>query len=234
MQPEGPASRGVGPKIRWGIPDALLAWLAGILGAVFASFFVVNAGDPTQLVVLLVGQNAAVIAYLAVIARNKGLGTLRADFGFVVRWSDWRWFFAGIGLQLIALVPTALLVALHGEEARQDVVKIADKSHGVVIPLIVLGVAILAPVAEELLFRGVLLRALLRRTEPDRAVLVSALVFGLIHVIGDPSLGSIVALPVLVGLGIVLGYEAVRTGDISRSILLHVGFNTLTAVLLFV
>ena len=112
--------------------------------------------------------------------------------------------------------------------------KIADKSHGVVIPLIVLGVAILAPVAEELLFRGVLLRALLRRTEPDRAVLVSALVFGLIHVIGDPSLGSIVALPVLVGLGIVLGYEAVRTGDISRSILLHVGFNTLTAVLLFV
>jgi uncharacterized protein len=224
----------VAPRIRWGIPDALLAWLVGIGGALFASFFVVDAGEPTQLVVLLVGQNAAVIGFLAMIARAKGLGSLRADFGFVVHPWDWPWFFAGVGLQLLALLPTALLVELHGEEARQDVVRIADKSHGVVIPLIALGVAVLAPVAEELLFRGVLLRALLRRTGPDQAVLVSALVFGAIHVIGDPSLGSVVALPVLVGLGIVLGYEAVRTGDISRSILLHVGFNTLTAVFLFV
>jgi uncharacterized protein len=101
------------------------------------------------------------------------------------------------------------------------------------VPLIILAVAILAPVTEELLFRGALLRALLRRTTPDNAVLISAGIFGLVHVLGDPSVGSLVALPAIVLLGVVSGYQATKTGNLSRSIMLHIGFNVLSVVLLF-
>jgi membrane protease YdiL (CAAX protease family) len=207
--------------------------------SVFAAAFVINASKPVQLIVLVAAQDFTIIGWLARVARRKGMGTLRADFGFVLRpshgsWVDvLPWFFAGIGLQLASLLPTALLTAIYGHTAKQDVVNSADKAHGWQIPLIVLSVAILAPVTEELLFRGALLRALLRRTTPNTAVFIAAGVFGLVHVVGDPSAGSLVALPAIILLGVVSGYQAVKRGDLTRSILLHVGFNALSAVLLF-
>ena len=92
---------------------------------------------------------------------------------------------------------------------------------------------LLAPLTEELLFRGALLRSLLRKVTPEVAVFVSAVVFGLVHVLGDPSVGTLIALPAIVLLGVVSGYQAVKTGDLARSILLHVGFNALSVVFLF-
>jgi membrane protease YdiL (CAAX protease family) len=65
-------------------------------------------------------------------------------------------------------------------------------------------------------------------------VLVSAVVFGLVHALGDPSLGTIIALPAIILLGVVSGYQATKTGNLSRSIMLHMGFNALSALLLFV
>lgn len=214
--------------------DFGIAWVVGLLGSLVGAVLVVDARKPVQLIVLLAAQNAAIIAYLVWVARHKGVGSLHSDFGFVVRVGDVAWFFAGMGLQLVSLIPTALLVALHGDDAKQDVVNIANRAHGLEIPLIILGVAVLAPLTEELLFRGTLLRGLMRRVDPGWAVLVSALGFGLIHAVGDPSVGTLIALPVIMLLGVVSGVQAVRTGELSRSILLHMGFNALTAVFLFV
>jgi membrane protease YdiL (CAAX protease family) len=227
------------PAITWGIGDVLAAWGVGFLASLVAAAFVLDARRPVQLLVLLVAQDGAMVGWLMLVSRRKGLGSLRADFGFrlVPRTGSPAgavpWFFAGLGLQVVALVPVALLVAIHGSDAKQDVVRVADQSTGLEVPLVILAVAVLAPVAEELLFRGALLRSLMRRTDPGRAVLVSALVFGGVHVIGDPSVGSLIALPVIVLLGLVCGYQAVKTGDLCRSIMLHIGFNTLSAVLLF-
>ena len=213
--------------------------MAGLVASVVGAVFVIDASKPVQLIVLIAAQDLTIIAWLAVVARKKGAGSLRADFGFMIRppgrpwFDDVPWFFAGIGLQIAALVPTQLLVELYGHTAKQDVVKTADQARGWQVPLIILAVAILAPVTEELLFRGALLRALLRRTTPDNAVLISAGIFGLVHVLGDPSVGSLVALPAIVLLGVVSGYQATKTGNLSRSIMLHIGFNVLSVVLLF-
>jgi len=214
--------------------DFAIAYGCGLLGAIVALSFLVGVRKPLELIVVLFAQNAAIIAYLVWVGRHKGVGSLFANFGFVVRVTDFSWFFVGVGLQLVSFIPTALLVAAHGHTAKQDVVNTAKNAHGIEIPLILLGVAVLAPVTEELLFRGLLLRGLLRRMEPGMAVFLSALIFGLVHVFGDPSVGTLIALPVIILLGVVSGVQAVRTGELSRSILLHMGFNALTAVLLFV
>jgi membrane protease YdiL (CAAX protease family) len=87
---------------------------------------------------------------------------------------------------------------------------------------------LIAPVCEELLFRGLLLRALQRRFSPVIAVSVSALAFALVHPALDPAWGSFVVIPALFGLGALAGVAAVRRGDLSVSIMLHVGFNFLT------
>jgi hypothetical protein len=238
-----PFAQGARPQIRWGLGDFFAAFFVGLGVSVAAAAVFVNTenpNDPTTLLVLLASQNFAIIAWLAMVARRKGRGTLRADFGLTLRparggwFDDVPFFFAGIGIQLAVLAPIGLLNALYGHHAEQAVVSTADKALGWQIPLIVLGIVVLAPVTEELLFRGVLLRSLLRRTTPDRAVFISAGIFGVVHVLGDPSVGSLIALPAIILLGVVSGYQATKTGNLSRSIMLHMGFNALSALLLFV
>lgn len=224
--------------MRWGVGDAVWAFVFGTLVSVFAAAFVLDASTPVQLVVLLFSQDLAIIAYLVGVARWRGMGSLRADFGLRFdrdAWSpgDLAFFGVGIALQVAWLAPLQLLQDVYGHTAKQAVVNDASKAHGVVVVLTVLGVALLAPLTEELLFRGALLRALLRRTRPEYAVFVSAVAFGIVHIVGDLSIGSLMALPAIISLGLLSGYQAVRTGTLTRSVLLHIGFNALSVVFIF-
>ncbi len=228
--------------MRWGIGDAILAFVVGLVVSSAVGLSIADPDrltEPSTLLALICSQNFAIIAWLALVARRKGIGSLRSDFGLVLRrspaawFSDVPWFFAGIGLQLASLLPIGLLNELYGHTAKQDVVKTADRASGWQVPLLALAIVLLAPLTEELLFRGTLLRSLLRKITPEAAVFVTAAVFGLVHVLGDPSVGTLIALPAIILLGVVSGAQAVKTGTLSRSILLHMGFNALSVVLLF-
>jgi uncharacterized protein len=119
---------------------------------------------------------------------------------------------------------------VHLVNQSQDVVKDLDQARGVHLALIALVAGLIAPVCEELLFRGLLLRALRRRMSPDAAVAISALVFALAHPMLSPTWGTFAVVPALFALGAVSGVMALRRGDLSVSILLHIGFNLLTTV----
>ncbi len=169
-RPAPPADR---PRISWGIGDVVAAWFAGLLASLVVGAFVERAASsPTELAVLLVAQDGTIVVWLAVVARRKGRGSLDADFGLRAVptgkpwWGDLPWFFAGVGLQLVWIPAIVLLQEVHGSVARQEAVRIASRSSGLAIPLLFLAVGVLAPVTEELLFRGALLRSLLRRTTP--------------------------------------------------------------------
>jgi membrane protease YdiL (CAAX protease family) len=228
--------------VRWGIGDVIAAFAVGAVVSAIAGIPIVDPNHPnrpTTLIVLVCVQNFVIIGWLAMVARRKGTGTLRSDFGLQLRrpaaaWlSDLPYLFIGVGLQLLAFIPLGLLQEIYGHTEKQDVVKSADHAAGWQIPVLALAIVLLAPITEELLFRGALQRSLLRKFDPTIAVFVTALVFGLVHALGDPSIGTIIALPAIVMLGVVSGYQAASTGNLSRSILLHVGFNLLTVVLLF-
>jgi hypothetical protein len=118
-----------------------------------------------------------------------------------------------------------LVVDLGLNGVGQELIRLADNSRGApLVTLIVVQSVIVAPVVEELLFRGVLLRSLLRRTTPTRAIVVSGVLFGAIHLV-DPR--ALAAVPGLVALGILLAWMTIRTGNLSRAISVHAGFNLL-------
>lgn len=79
---------------------------------------------------------------------------------------------------------------------------------------------VVAPVAEEFFFRGVL-QGWLTRVAPAAAIPISAAAFGLAHL--DHGLGWIP----LVGFGIAAGVLARQTGSLVASIALHAGFNAI-------
>lgn len=90
------------------------------------------------------------------------------------------------------------------------------------IILMVLCNAVVAPLLEEFAFRGVLLQPL--RKHGDRfAIVVSALIFGLMH-------GNMVQAPFAFIVGLALGYFCVATGSIWTSVAIH-SLNNLWATL---
>lgn len=233
------------PRIRWGLPDVGLAWIVGLLAALIASSIVAAAAgidtnrvsdDVGVLLASVVGQAIGVIGTLELVARRKGRGSLGADFGLVARLPGGRWttaalwLLAGVALQLAILPFLQIVVDVHGKAETQDVVEQFKQARGPALVLFAVIVVTVAPVAEELLFRGALLRALQRRMTPAWAVFVSALAFAAVHPLLSPSIGSVIAIPGLYALGLLSAALAIRTGNLSASILLHAGFNLLTAV----
>jgi hypothetical protein len=95
---------------------------------------------------------------------------------------------------------------------------------------VVITAVVLAPLAEELVFRGVLLRALAHRLPRWAAVLVSAGAFAVGHLL-DPNAG--LAVPALFVAGLVLARQVLKSGRLGGAIAMHAGFNLLSVLLLF-
>jgi membrane protease YdiL (CAAX protease family) len=85
---------------------------------------------------------------------------------------------------------------------------------------------ILAPVAEELFFRGLLLRGLWRSFGSRTAILVSAVVFGLSHFAG-PTVQTVLPILATTALGLVLGWVFLRTRNLAVPVMVHVLQNAL-------
>jgi membrane protease YdiL (CAAX protease family) len=231
-------------RVRWGLPDVAVAWFIGVV----ASFFALPLADPNLsqkhqpvrfLLAALVLQSLGTVVWLIVVSKRKGQDSLGKDFG--ISWPFDRlkvgavvgWLGLGAALSIgaqVLLLPIDAIANL--KDSAQEVSQALEHSSGAGRVLFGLAVVLVAPPVEELLFRGALLRSLQRRWSAAVAIFASAAIFAGIHVVGDPGAGYVV--PGLLLLGLISGYQAVKTGNIVRSMLLHMGFNLLSAVALVV
>ncbi len=88
------------------------------------------------------------------------------------------------------------------------------------IVLAVVVVALLAPVIEELFFRGFLLKTLIKYMHPAIASLIAAAVFGLIHL-------EFSSAGILIFLGLILNRLYIKTGSLLPGIAFHLLNNIL-------
>lgn len=130
----------------------------------------------------------------------------------------------GAGTMLAAALVVALLVRLAGSEAAPEQLILDEAlAGGVRTALAVLAAVLLAPVAEELLFRGLLYRALRRRRGVAVAAVVSAAVFAVVHL--DVAVTQPLALVGLALVGVVLALAYERTGGLLVPVAAHAGYN---------
>ncbi|MCC7191323.1 MAG: CPBP family intramembrane metalloprotease [Phycisphaeraceae bacterium] len=105
---------------------------------------------------------------------------------------------------------------------------IGDSSSTTTVVLLTLSAAVLAPIFEEALFRGLFQSVLVGLFGGRRwpAVLTAALVFSLLH------FGQVTwhALPALFILGVTFGWAYERTGSLLTGIVAHMGFNALNLI----
>lgn len=224
--------------MRWGIGDFFIVYVAGLVCSV-AGFSVgaalsgLEPGDDTNAATLGYAIGAMYLAYggaLFLISQYKGRGSLFLDFGVAIRLKYWWALVAGFGLQFVLGLLVLPLITLVDNE-QQSVVEELRDSSGAKLAILLVAAGLLAPVFEEVLFRGLLLRSLRRRFTPELAIGIQALIFAAAH-LTDPSLGSLAVVPALYALGVISGIAAVRVGDLSVSIPLHMGFNLVTLLVL--
>ncbi|MDN3583573.1 CPBP family intramembrane glutamic endopeptidase [Mucilaginibacter flavus] len=92
--------------------------------------------------------------------------------------------------------------------------------------LSIITITVVAPIIEELLCRGIVLRGLLKNYTPNKAILISALFFALIH------LNPWQALPAFF-IGLFLGWVFYKTKSVLPGIIIHATNNSIAMLFLF-
>jgi len=134
----------------------------------------------------------------------------------------------------VALLWQSLLEACGVPVRKQDVVELFEQIHSPCLRVVfVLAALVIAPVTEEIIFRGGIFRFLRNRTPRWVAILAPAVAFGASHLFQSP-LDGLAAFVPLVALGAIFSIAYERTGRIGTTIVAHALFNlnTLAALLL--
>lgn len=208
--------------------------LAAILLSLIASRFLLTALDEYRWPVVVYIAIAGAVGYGPVVlwvwwgSHRAGHRSLRADTGLYFRTSDLGWgpltwlccLVAQIVLGVIVLV-TRIPLTSNTEDVGG-----AGATRGYVIALAVLAV-VAAPLVEEMVFRGVVLRGLLSRMAVWPAVVVQGVVFGMAHFDPARGAGNIGLIIVLSGVGVVLGGAAHRFRRIGPTIIAHAIINAI-------
>jgi len=119
-----------------------------------------------------------------------------------------------------------------GDQHVQTVERLLAQCRGMSPLVILLTMAVIPAVCEELFFRGYLFRSLVRASSPLSAVLLSAVLFGVFHVVATNMLTVERFLPSAF-LGLMLGWVCWRTGSVLPGIVLHVCHNGLLLMIAY-
>jgi hypothetical protein len=238
--------RGPGPlAIFWTtIPWALLAQLlvAALLTAVGAA---ATLSTPLGTLALAAASNLATILIIGLVVIGSG----------AVRWRDLLVatpaaspstlptpdrrgglvgdLFWGAALALPILSAAGLFAALvMSATGVQAPVVLPPSVNPVDLAANALTAGLIAPIGEELLYRGVIAQAWARQSSARRAILFSAIVFAFAHTltvggtsVGDAASVAAVALLVRLPLGIALGWLWIRRRSLVAAIALHATYN---------
>lgn len=191
--------------------------------------------DPLELLdvgpVLLLAFLPSVLLGLAPLVASHSWGTGR-DFGLLPTARDLKVGLACGGVALLAgYLLNLLLLALYGTDRVSDgaLAELAqnDDDNTLWLVLAAIIVVVATPLAEELLVRGALWRALAHHHVPPWVILVlTAVVFAYLH--GEPT--RTIA---LLGQGVAIGWARLRTGRVGASLVAHAANNLPPALLLF-
>ncbi|MDZ4848272.1 MAG: ABC transporter permease subunit/CPBP intramembrane protease [Pirellulaceae bacterium] len=110
-----------------------------------------------------------------------------------------------------------------GAETRELFVYVDSLISAAPLWSVILTLAVIPAICEELAFRGFIFGGLIRQNGILRAILVSSLFFGLSHGVLQQSIGATI-------MGLILGVIAWRTGGVVCGIVLHMTHNSLTMI----
>ena len=153
-----------------------------------------------------------------------------------LRWKEWPHVFAIVPLGVVGMFLFSIILYFTGYRDLLEAVGAAGEQEAVtlfregtdplILTLMAVAAVIVAPVCEEIVFRGYLYSAAKKHAGSTAAAFFSALVFAGAH-------GNVAALLPLFVFGLVLVAAYEFTGSIWAPMAIHAGFNGSTVVIQF-
>jgi membrane protease YdiL (CAAX protease family)/uncharacterized RDD family membrane protein YckC len=217
------------PYPRWEVKRTLLGLLAGLLiGGLFAPLLVLPFDpDFSSTGAMLAAQALLTVTLIAValqVASGDRTKPVRADLALLGLRRFKAAAFGWLGLGLFTYYSVAIAYGtLITEPDQKDIARDLGLDSGIVaaVPAVFL-IAVAAPIAEEIFFRGMLFGGLRRRLSTFPAAVISALVFGALHATTGVS-----AVPPLIVFGFVLALLYEKTGSLVPGMIAHALNNAL-------
>jgi membrane protease YdiL (CAAX protease family) len=216
------------PKVSWGFAESIWGLIGGLLLVVIVPPLLVlpfdpNIADPDK------ASDAAILATQALfdgllVAVAIGMASgwhfdLRAALGRLgLRRFDLSalgWMFAVLGTYYAGAIAFSALILKPDQEDIGKELGVCSPGIGIAI-FAVMAIVVLAPIAEEIFFRGFLFAGLRTRWSLWPSALLSGAIFGLVHAPTGPT----AAIP-LAGLGVGLAWLYNKTGSLWPCILAH-------------
>ena len=167
---------------------------------------------------------ALVTGYLLIAVLFFGKGYVRLSFGRIERRMVWP----TVGISVLIAVAQAFVLfsalSLIGIDLFYQGEELEHRQQLFSGIAGALNACIFGPLIEEICFRGIVLDGLLKtRCRPWLAILISALLFSLLHGLGANFVTALL-------FGILVGWLYWRTGSIIPGLIIHVTNNSLTAI----
>lgn len=222
------ASLGISPK-PWGIPAILLALALPLLLWGSSLAFSVTQGGTDDLTRGEVAASLVLTIVLDVMLISLAVGLSiwryhlgRGELGLRSFDRDLWWLpLAAAATAHVGIIIYAVVISAAGGAApKQETKELFD--YRLLLPLAGIATVIVAPLAEEIFFRGFVFAGLLRPFGPVGAMLASGVVFGAFHITSADTVGLIVPFSAI---GVLLAWVYHRTRSLWPSIGTHVLFN---------
>ncbi len=203
-------------------------WLAGNLvgSAVIAATGYKSAADAPVWVtmVLAVSLWTPMLVGLWMLSNRFGRGNFSDDYGLRFKLADLIGLPVGMLSQLVVVrlvywpLERGWPLTFSRSRVERNARDLYDRAHGGWLVGLIAIVVIGAPFVEELVYRGMLQGALVRRVNDVAAVVAVAAFFAFIHF-------RWIEFPGLFAFGLILGVCALRTGRLGMGIMAHMAFN---------
>jgi membrane protease YdiL (CAAX protease family)/uncharacterized RDD family membrane protein YckC len=217
------------PAINWGFSESIWWLIGGLLLVVIVPPLLVlpfepkiasdpdNASDAAILATQALFDGMLIAVALAVASgwrfhlrtALERLGLRRFEL------SGFGWMFAVLGMYYAGAIAFSAIVLKPEQEDIGKELGVCNPGIGIAV-FAVLSIVILAPIAEEIFFRGFFFAGLRTKWSLWPSALLSGAIFGLVHAPTGPT----AAIP-LAGLGVGLAWLYNKTGSIYPSMLAH-------------
>ena len=231
------------PKVSWSWYEALGVYIVAFLLAGLATLPVLRLMEPEADLTNIVVTIIAALVILGVLLlwlsmyhrewleamRLPAPGTWRKEIGSGVLF--------GLGLYPVMVIVVGgllvyLLQTISGEHVEAPE-QVGEHLPAIGTALTIVYAIVIAPVGEELFFRGVLFRSLRDRHGFWVGAVGSAVGFGLIHFIPGSAIDAALLMIVMFLTGIALCFLYERRGTIVAPLATHITFNVIGIVLIF-